>query len=119
MNFFNDVYAAIFILYVTRSLGVSPGVLGVALGVGAVGGIIGAAAGRVSRRLGVGPTFVLGFCLFQAPLALVPLATGARPVAVALIVVAELGTGFGLMLLARSTTASDRWVRSPAGSSAT
>ena len=61
----------------TRTLEVSPGALGLLLGAAAVGGLIGAViAGRVSRRIGIGPAFVFGCVLFTVPLVLVPLADG-------------------------------------------
>jgi len=100
INFFNFVFAALFILYVTRSLGISPGTLGLVLGAAAVGGIVGAlATGRISRRIGIGPAFVLGCVLFPAPLLLVPLARGPMAVVLALLFLAELGAGVGLMIL--------------------
>jgi len=77
INFFNFVFWALFILYVTRELGVRPGILGLVLGAGAVGGLLGSiVTGRLSRRFGVGPVFVIGSVLFPAPLVLVPLAGG-------------------------------------------
>ena len=77
LNFFNFVFAALFILYATRELDVRSGTLGIVLGAGAVGGLLGAAvAGRLGRRIGIGPSFVLGMVLFPAPLLLVPLAGG-------------------------------------------
>ncbi|HVE99301.1 MAG TPA: MFS transporter [Mycobacteriales bacterium] len=99
-NFFNYVYAAVFVLFATRTLGLPPEVLGLSLGFGAVGGLVGAAlAGRIGRRIGIGPEFVLGCLLFSAPLALLPAAGGARALVVALVVAAEFGVGFGVILL--------------------
>ena len=100
LNFFNYAFAALFILYATRELGVRPGTLGVVLGAGAVGGILGAVvAGRVGRRLGLGPAFVLGCFLFPAPLILVPLAGGPRPVVLGMLFTAEFLSGLGVMIL--------------------
>jgi predicted MFS family arabinose efflux permease len=100
INFFNFVFFALFILYATRELDVSPGLLGLILGAGAVGGLVGSvAAGRISRGLGVGPAFILGCVLFPAPFLLVPLAGGPRPLVLALLFAFEFGTGFGVMLL--------------------
>ena len=100
INFFNFVFWALFILYATRALHVRPGVLGIVLGAGAVGGVIGSiVTGRISRRIGVGPAFALGCVLFPLPLLLVPLAGGPRWVVLACLFLAELGSGFGVMVL--------------------
>ena len=100
INFFNFVFFALFILYATRELDVSAALLGLILGAGAVGGLVGSvASGRISRRLGIGPAFVLGCILFPAPFLLVPLAGGPRPLILALLFLFEFGTGFGVMLL--------------------
>jgi MFS family permease len=100
INFFNFVFHALMILYVTRELGVRPATLGLVLGAGAVGGVIGSVVtGRLIRRLGVGPTFVLGSFLFPAPLVLIPLAGGPYPLVLALLFLAEFGAGLGVMML--------------------
>jgi MFS family permease len=100
INFFNFVFAALFILYVTRSLDVSPGTLGLVLGAGAVGGVIGSlVTGGISRRIGIGPAFVAGCVIFPAPLLLVPLAQGPKPLILALLFIAEFGSGLGVMML--------------------
>ncbi|HEY1316591.1 MAG TPA: MFS transporter [Gaiella sp.] len=100
INFFNFVFWALFVLYATRTLGVSPGTLGVVLGAGAIGGLVGSvAATPVSRRIGIGPTLLLGCFVFTAPFLLVPLAGGPDPVVLACLFLAELGSGFGVMLL--------------------
>ncbi len=100
INFFNFVFWAIFLLYANRTLGVSPGVLGLVLGAASVGGLLGSfLTGRISRRIGVGPTFVIGCVLFPAPLVLVPLAGGPRWVIIACLFASEFLSGFGVMLL--------------------
>ena len=101
INFFNFVFWALFILYVTRTLGVRPGVLGLVLGAASVGGVIGSIlTGRISRQLGVGPAFVAGCVLFPAPLVLVPLADG-QPywLVLTFLFAAEFLSGFGVMIL--------------------
>jgi MFS family permease len=100
INFFNFVFWALFVLYATRTLGVSPGTLGLVLGAGAVGGLVGSvAAAPVTRRIGIGPTLLLGCFVFSAPFLLVPLAGGPEPVVLLCLFLAELGSGFGVMLL--------------------
>jgi MFS family permease len=101
INFFNFVFWALFILYATRTLGVRPGVLGLVLGAGAIGGLIGSIlTGRISRRLGVGPAYVFSCVLFPLPLVLVPLAQG-RPywLILTLLFASEFLSGFGVMIL--------------------
>jgi MFS family permease len=100
INFFNFVFWALFILYATRTLGVGPGALGLVLGAASVGGVIGSiVTGRISRRIGVGPAFVLGCVLFPAPLVLVPLAGGGHWRILAFLFAAEALSGFGVMIL--------------------
>ena len=102
INFFNFVFWALFILYATRTLGVRPGLLGLVLGAGAIRGVIGSIlTGRISRKLGVGPTYVLSCVLFPAPLVLVPLAHGSQPrwMILTLLFASEFLSGFGVMLL--------------------
>jgi MFS family permease len=100
INFFNYVFFALFILYATRTLEIAAGTLGLVLGAGAVGGIIGSVAtAAIGRRIGIGPAFALGCVLFPAPLLLVPLAEGPQPLVLALLFLAEFGSGVGLMVL--------------------
>jgi MFS family permease len=100
INFFNLAFQPMFILYATRTLEIRPGTLGVVLGSGAVGSVLGAlVTRRLARRLGIGPAFILGCLLFTAPLVLVPLAGGPRPLLLALLFGARFGAGFGVMVL--------------------
>ena len=100
INFFNFVFFALFVLYATRSLDVAPATLGLVLGMGAVGGLVGSVVtAPVTRRIGVGPAFVVGCILFTASLLLVPLASGSRTVVLVCLFLAEFGSGLGVMLL--------------------
>jgi MFS family permease len=100
INFFNLMFFTLFILYATRVLHVRAGVLGLVLGAGAVGGVLGAAVtGRLAGAIGVGRAFLAGCVLFTAPLLLVPLARGPMPVVLALLFLAEFGSGFGVMVM--------------------
>jgi MFS family permease len=100
INFFNFVFLALFVLYATRSLHVGAGLLGMVLGVGAVGGLLGA---LVTRRLvawlGTGWVFTASCLVYTAPLMLVPLAAGTEPVILAMLFAAEFISGFGVMAL--------------------
>jgi MFS family permease len=102
INLFNFAFAALFILYATTELGISPGLLGLVLGAGAVGGLIGAVvASRIGRRIGLGPAYALGCVLFPASLILVPLAGPETPMPLILLLIAasEFGAGLGVMIL--------------------
>jgi MFS family permease len=100
INFFDFVFLALFVLYATKSLHVAPGILGLVLGAGAIGGVLGAmVTSKLADRIGVGRAYTLGCLLFTAPLALVPAAAGPRPVILALLISAEFISGFGVMAL--------------------
>jgi MFS family permease len=77
INLFNLMAGALVILYASRELDLSAGVIGLALGIGATGGLLGTVvAGPLSRRIGIGRTIALGAVVFSAPFALMPLASG-------------------------------------------
>ncbi|WP_199509475.1 MFS transporter [Nucisporomicrobium flavum] len=100
MNLFNYVFHALQILYVTTTLGISPGLLGALVGIGSVGGLAGAAlTGRLIRRFGIGPVTVLGYVAFPLPLVLVPLAGGPRPTVIGMLLAAEFLSAIGVMIL--------------------
>jgi MFS family permease len=101
MNLFNFAYQGLFVLFATRNLAIEPGVLGIALGTGAIGGVVGAVlAPRVGRRLGVGGAFVLTMFIFPASAILIPLAEGLpMPAILALLFAAEFIGGFGVIVL--------------------
>ena len=102
LNFFNYGFQALFILYVTTYLNVTPGLLGLALGAGAVGGVAGAiAASRIGSRFGIGPAFVFGLVVFPAALILVPIADVSMPLPLilGLLFTMEFIAGFGVMVL--------------------
>ncbi len=100
VNFFTFAFTAVVVLFATTQLHVAAAALGLALGVGAVGGLVGSAVtGRVSRRIGLGPAFLVGLVLFPAPLLLVPMASGPHRLVVSMLAAAEFGSGFGVMLM--------------------
>ncbi len=100
INFFTFAFMAIFLLYAVRTLEVNPGVLGVVLGAGAIGGLVGAAVTkRLSDVIGLGWTCLLGCIVFTAPLMLVPLASGPKPAILAILFLAEFASGVGVMVL--------------------
>jgi MFS family permease len=100
LNLFSFVAAALLILFASRHLHLSAGVIGLTFGVGAVGGLVGTfAAGRLSRWIGVGPTIAIGVVLFSAPIALIPLAGGPVLVRAGVLSIVEFWSGVGVMCL--------------------
>ncbi|MGI8578274.1 MAG: MFS transporter [Nocardioidaceae bacterium] len=100
VNFFSFLATALIVLFASRTLGLPAGMIGLAFGVGAVGGLVGAVlAPRLSRRFGVGPMIVAGAILFPAPTAAIAFAGGSRWVAAAVLAGAELVSSVGVMLL--------------------
>ena len=100
VNFFNYMFSALFVLYATRALYVQPAMLGAVLGAGAVGAVFGSTiTGWLGKRLGIGPTYILGCVLFPAPLILVPAAAGPASVILAFLFAARFGSGLGVMVL--------------------
>ena len=100
VNFFNFVTAALFILFASRHLGLSAGVIGLALGIGASGGLLGAVtARRVTAAVGVGRTVMAGVVLFSAPVALLPLAGGPVWARAGVLGLVEFVSGLGVMWL--------------------
>jgi len=99
INFFNLGFGAIVVLFMARELELTPGTIGLILGVGAVGSVVGAlVAPQVGRRVGIGPAIAIGAVLFPAPLLLFPLAGGPDELVVAMLVVGEFFAGIGVMV---------------------
>lgn len=100
LNFFSFVVQAVLLVFAVRTLGLSAGSIGLALGAGATGGLLAATvASRVAHALGAGYTIVSGAILFSLPFAFVPLAQGApltsRVVAIG---AAEFVSGLGIVI---------------------
>lgn len=61
---------AIFVLYLSRDLGLDPPVIGAVFAAGAVGALLGAVfASAIARRVGIGPSFIIGGALVMIGLA--------------------------------------------------
>lgn len=112
-EFFDNVILAVLLLYVTRELGLSPALLGLAFAGGPAGFLVGnLLSPRAARRLGVGPAAVWGAVVGSAGALFYTLAGG--PVAVTMLVTAELLMGFGAGLYSiptnslRQTVTPDR-----------
>jgi MFS family permease len=99
INFFTLMASALLVLYASRTLGLSAGLIGLALGIGALGGLVGAVSAPVlAARFGVGPVIVAGAILFPAPLALLALAGGPEWSAALVLGAVEFVSALGVML---------------------
>jgi len=77
VNFFNLMGSALLILFASRNLGLSAGIIGVAFGIGASGGLLGAlAAAPLTRWIGAGRLIAIGAVVFPAAIAIAALASG-------------------------------------------
>lgn len=77
VNFFTMMAIALLVLFASRDLELSAGVIGIAFGIGASGGLIGAlAAGPLARALGAGRLIALSAVVFPAAIAIAALASG-------------------------------------------
>jgi MFS family permease len=75
ITLFWAIQDAIFVLYVTREVSISPALLGIILGAGAIGGLLGAAlAAKAARRYGEGRTLLWAYILDSISYLLIPLA---------------------------------------------
>ncbi|MFD9541500.1 MFS transporter [Streptomyces sp. NPDC060022] len=100
VNFFTFVAGSgLMVLFASRVLGLSAGVIGLALGIGSTGALLGAViAPRVSRRIGVGRSIVVGAVLFPAPIAIAACAGGPLWARAGALAAAEFLSGVGVML---------------------
>jgi MFS family permease len=89
------VQSTVLILFLARALGFTPAVIGLMLACGGAGSLLGAlGAGRIARRIGIGPTMILGKALWASGGAIIPLAglVGSTPLWV---VIGQVYAGMG------------------------
>lgn len=98
VNFFNLIGTALLVLFASRELELSAGTIGVALGIGAAGGLLGAvAATPLSRLIGVGPLIAVGTIVFPGSMAIAAVASGPSWTKVAALATAEFVGSFAVM----------------------
>jgi MFS family permease len=89
------VSGAIIVLYMSRNLGFSPGILAMIWAVGGISSFIGAAfAPRLANRLSPGRAMLIGLSVFAVLTFCVPLANGPTLVSAVLLIAQQLGDGF-------------------------
>jgi predicted MFS family arabinose efflux permease len=92
-HFLWGVFGSLYLLFASEELELNPATIGLIAAIGGASSFVGAlVAGRLSRRVGIGPTILLGLVGFTAASALLPLApAGALTIAVVVLVAAQLG----------------------------
>ncbi len=91
----SGIYGALVVLYMSRGLGFSPGLLSTTWAVGGVSAFLGAAlAPRLTKRLGLGMAMIVGLGTTGITSLLIPLASGATWISILLMIGAQLGDGF-------------------------
>jgi MFS family permease len=99
-NIFNTVFWALLVLFATQELHLGSGVIGIALGIGALGSVLGAAVAKgLAARIGLGNALIIAFVVAPLPLVLVPLSPGPPLLSMALLTTAEFLSGVGVMIL--------------------
>jgi MFS family permease len=100
-NLSGGVLFAVYVLYLTRELGVAPGLYGLIVASGNLGVLFGSlVAGRVERRLGPGPTISLALGLGALGWLFVPLASGSLLLVVPSLVGGQIVGSLGLTVFA-------------------
>jgi MFS family permease len=98
-HFFGGFYGALYGLYVLRELGMSPTVLGLLIASGGAGAFLGALlAERLVRRFGLGNTLVGAVLLSGVTHLFLPLAYGAGPLAVGLLLAGQVIGDLGMTI---------------------
>jgi MFS family permease len=97
--FFWAATQSVILVFLTRELGLSAGVIGAVYSVGTIGGILAAfLARRVGLRVGTGRSIVSGSLLRSAGTALLPIAIIAGPLAIPVVIVTRFINAFGWTL---------------------
>ena len=99
INFFTFLAGTgMIVLFADRELQLSPGIIGLTLGIGATGSLLGAlTAPWLSRRIGVGRCVAVGAVLFPAPFAVAAVAGGPAWAGAVVLGAAQFLVGLGVM----------------------
>jgi MFS family permease len=94
-NLFNSIWSAIFVLFLTRDLQLSPAQIGIIFAAGAPGAMLGAiTSDRLAKRFGIGPTIVASAAVGGASSLLILLARGHSLAIIVPLVLAGFLSGF-------------------------
>ncbi|WP_283805518.1 MFS transporter [Bradyrhizobium tropiciagri] len=88
--FWHNAYSAAFLLHLTRHLEFDSQIVGMVLGIGALGGVVGAAGSPwAGRTIGLGPVLMTGLAVSAAGMSLAGLLTGPWWAAVACVALSQ------------------------------
>lgn len=97
LELFNAMLDTVFVLFLVRSLGVGPELIGLIFTVGSIGFVLGAMVPNVlGKRAGIGSLTVISIAFVGLSDLLIPLAHGSLIVVVPLMIVAQLLFGMGV-----------------------
>lgn len=89
-NFFSRMIDALFVLYASRELALSPAMVGVVMAFGGPGALVGSLlVSRLTKRFGIGRTLVFAQVLTGISRLLIPLAGGSVPATIAVLASSE------------------------------
>jgi MFS family permease len=95
-NLFTNALLAIVVLYLVRTLRLSPGIIGLLLGISGVGALLGATCGGpLTRRYGLGRALLVSTGVTGVGAVLLGLASGSYPMRLAWVCLAYLTFSFG------------------------
>lgn len=98
-NFSGLVFFSVYVLYMTEDLGLGPTAVGLVFSLGGLGALMGSlVAGRASLRFGAGPTMVGAMLLCGLSGMAIPLAVAVPAVALPMVLAAEFGQWFFLVV---------------------
>ena len=93
-NFFYSMMMSVYLIYLTRDLGINPSIFGLILGITSVGSLVGALlVNRLLRRWGLGATIVGSQIIGGLGFLLIPVANGSAFVIILFLVTASFLTG--------------------------
>jgi len=99
LSFFNAALEAVYLLYMTRNLNLTPGLIGIIFGAGSLGFVLGALLpAYLTQRVSLGGTIIGGLLLTAASDFILPLATGPQELIVTLLIGGQICFGLGLTL---------------------
>ncbi len=98
-NFFSSMWGAMYVLYMTRILGLTPALIGLVFAAGAPGALVGAlVSDRVAKRFGLGRVIVFAMLWCGVFPLLILLVRGSDFLSLGLMMLAGFGSGFGGMI---------------------